>query len=105
MGVRLQKGIGTDQVNATDNFSYILGSASNFVPFSGLHTVLNAQNIAMAGNGGNDTVVYQLGWSIASPLKGAGIDGLFGTIDDTAVNDNIIQSDTAQIDITFTINQ
>jgi len=105
MGIKLQRGVGTDQPSATANFSYILGSADNYVPFSGLQAVLNAQSVAIAGDGGNDTVVYKFSWSIANPLKGAGPDGLFGTGDDVLVNDNIIQSDTAQIDITFTINQ
>lgn len=105
VGVKLQRGVGTDQANAQANFTYILGSASNYVPLSGLKAVLDAQSVAVAANGGNDTVVYKLSWSIANPLKGAGVDGLFGTGDDTAVNDNIVQSDTAQIDITFTLNQ
>ena len=105
VGVRLQRGVGADQANAEASFTYILGSASNYVPLSGLKAILDAQSVAVAASGGNDTVVYKLSWSVGSPLKGAGPDGLFGTGDDTAVNDNIIQSDSAQIDITFTLNQ
>lgn len=104
-GVKLQRGVGTDQSDAEAHFTYILGSASNYVPFSGLEAVLDTQSVAITANGGDDTIVYQLSWSIANPLKGAGPDGIFGTGDDTSVNDNIIQSDTAQIDITFTLNQ
>ena len=105
VGVKLQRGTGTDQTDAEANFTYILGSASNYVPFSGLEAFLDAQNVAISASGGNDTIVYKFSWSIANPLKGAGVDGLFGTGDDTAVNDNIIQSDSAQIDINFTLNQ
>jgi len=105
VGVKLQRGVGTDQANAEANFTYILGSADNYVPFSGLEAVLDAESVAMAASGGNDTIVYKLSWSIASDIKGAGADGLFGTGDDVDVNENIIQSDRAQIDITFTLNQ
>ncbi len=90
VGVKLQRGVGTDQANAEANFTYILGDAGNYMPISGLEAILDTQSVAMAANGGNDTIVYQLSWNIASPLP---------------VNDNIIQSDSAQIDITFTLNQ
>ncbi len=105
VGVKLQRGVGTNQTNAEANFTYILADGSNYVPFSGLEAVLDAQSEAMAGNGGNDTIVYKLSWSIASDIKGAGADGKFGTGDDVDVNENIIQSDTAEVDITFTLNQ
>jgi hypothetical protein len=36
---------------------------------------------------------------------GAGADGKLGTADDVPVDDNIIQSDTATVDITFTLTQ
>jgi hypothetical protein len=105
VGVRLQQGVGTDQADAESNFTDILGDATNYVPFSGLEGVLDAESEAMAGNGGNDTIVYKLSWSIASDIKGAGADGKFGTGDDDDVNENIIQSDTAEVDITFTLDQ
>jgi predicted ribosomally synthesized peptide with SipW-like signal peptide len=105
VGVKLQRGVGTNQTNAEANFTYILADGSNYVPFSGLEAVLDAQSEAMAGNGGNDTIVYKLSWSIASDIKGAGDDGMFGTGDDVDVNENIIQSDTAEVDITFTLDQ
>ncbi len=89
LGVRLQRGVGTDQGTAEGNFTYILGDAG-YVASSGLETALDAQNIAMAASGGNDTIVYKLSWDSGSLLS---------------VNGNIIQSDTAQIDITFTLNQ
>ena len=105
IGAKFQCGIGTDQANAEANFTYILGTSGNYVPFSSLEAVLDAQSVAMVASGGNDTIVYKLSWNIASPLKGAGPDGLFGTGDDIVVNESIIQSDSAQIDITFTLNQ
>lgn len=83
--------------------TYFLGSASYYVPFSGLQAALNAQSPTISA-GGN--TVYVLEWAVASDIKGAGVDGNFGTIDDSPdVNENIIQSDRAQIDITFTLNQ
>jgi len=91
MGVRLTRG-----------GVYILGSATNYVPFSGLEAVLDAQNQALAASG---TMTYVLEWQVAADVMGAGVDGLFGTADDVAVNDNIIQSDQATIDITFTLTQ
>ena len=105
VGVKLQRGVGTNQANAEANFTYILADDSNYVPFSGLEGILDAESEAMAGNGGNDTIVYKLSWSIASDIKGAGADGKFGTGDDVDVNENIIQSDTAEVDITFTLDQ
>lgn len=105
VGVKLQRGVGTDQSGATANLTYLLGSAGNYVPFFGLETILNAENVTMAASGGDDTVLYWFNWNIASDIKGAGPDGLFGTGDDIDVNENIIQSDSAEIDITFTLNQ
>lgn len=105
VGVTLQRGVGTDQANAESNFAYIYGSASYYKAFSGLEAVLDAQSQAMAATGGNDTIVYKLSWSIASDIVGAGPDGDFGTVDDVLADDNIIQSDNATADITFTLTQ
>lgn len=91
MGVRLKRGA-----------SYILGDATNYVPFSGLETVLDAESEALTASG---TLVYVLEWAIASDVEGAGADGKFGTADDVAEDDNIIQSDKATLDITFTLTQ
>jgi len=91
MGVRLKRGA-----------SYILGDATNYVPFSGLETILDAESEALTASG---TLVYVLEWAIASDVEGAGLDGLFGTADDVAEDDNIIQSDKATLDITFTLTQ
>src|SRR3989338_7311077 len=46
-GVKLERGVGTDQANAIANFTYILGSAGTYAPLSGLQAVLNAQSVAM----------------------------------------------------------
>lgn len=89
-------------VKLTRNGTYILGDASNYVPFAGLEAVLDAENQTLAAS---SQIVYSLSWAIAADIKGAGLDGKFGTGDDVDVNENIIQSDTAQIGITFTVNQ
>ena len=51
------------------------------------------------------TITYVLSWSLASDLMKAGTDGKFGTGDDVQVDDNIIQGDSATIDLTFTLTQ
>jgi len=89
-------------VRLTRNGTYILGSASNYVPFAGLEAVLDAESQTLAASG---TITYVLEWQIAADVMGAGGDGLFGTADDVPVVDNIIQSDQATIDITFTLTQ
>lgn len=107
VGVTLQRGAGTDQTTAEAAFSYLLGDGTNYVPLSGLKAELDdavGQTLA-AKDGSTDTIVYKLSWSIATEIMGAGPDGKFGTGDDVQVNDNIIQTDTAQIDIFFTLNQ
>jgi predicted ribosomally synthesized peptide with SipW-like signal peptide len=91
VGVRLKRGA-----------TYILGDASNYVPFSGLAAVLNAESQSLAASG---TLTYVLEWQIVTDVKGAGADGKFVTVDDVQVDDNIIQSDTATVDITFTLTQ
>jgi len=91
MGVRLKR-----------DGTYILGDASNYVPFSGLEAVLDAESESLVAS---DTMTYVLEWAIASNVKGAGADGKFGTGDDSEVDDNIIQSDKATLDITFALTQ
>ena len=89
-------------VRVTRNGTYILGSAENYVPMSGLQAALNNESEILPGG---DTFTYVIDWSVAKPLKGAGPDGLFGTPDDVPANPNIIQGDTAQIDVVFTLTQ
>ncbi len=91
LGVKLQRGVGTNQADAMANLTYLLGSSGSYAALSGLQAALNSGGTSMAASGGNDTVVYVLTWEVGS---------LFGS-----VNDNIIQGDTADIDITFTLNQ
>ena len=91
MGVRLER-----------DGTYILGDASHYVPFSDLEAVLDAESESLAAS---DTLTYVLEWKIASDVKGAGADGEFGTADDVDEDDNIIQSDKATLDITFTLTQ
>jgi predicted ribosomally synthesized peptide with SipW-like signal peptide len=92
MGVRLMR-----------DGSYILG-ITGYVPFSGLETVLDAQNQTLAASG---TITYVLEWQIQSDIETAGDDGVFDTNDanEVDVDDNKIQSDSANIDITFTLTQ
>ncbi|MDD5287810.1 MAG: SipW-dependent-type signal peptide-containing protein [Dehalococcoidales bacterium] len=104
MSIKLQRGTGTDQANAEANLVYLLGSSGAGAALSGLEAVLNGQSVAMTASGGSDTVVYIITWSVATDIKRAGSDGSFGTGDDINVNENIIQTDSAQIGITFTLN-
>jgi len=83
MGVRLER-----------DGTYILGTASHYVPFSDLEVVLDAESESLAAS---DTLTYVLEWEIASDVMGAA--------DDVDEDDNIIQSDKATLDITFTLTQ
>lgn len=108
VGVRLERGTGVDQAAAISAFSYILGTATSYAPFSALEAILDAQSQAMAASGGSDTIVYRLSWKIDTDVVGAGVNGtLYETSDndDAAADDNIIQSDSGTADITFTLTQ
>ena len=91
MGIKLKYGA-----------TYVLGDASNYVPFSGLQAALRAQNQRIAAGG---SLVYTLEWAVASKVKKAGKDAKFGTVDDVDVNDKIINGDTAQFNSIFTLTQ
>ncbi len=105
MGIRLQRGVGTDQANAEASFLYVLGSGSSYVAFASLEAALDGESVAVGANGSSDSIVYKLSWNVASDIKKAGPDSTFGTADDIDVNENIIQGDNTEIDITFTLNQ
>jgi hypothetical protein len=86
--VSLQKGQGTDAITARAAFTYLMGPTP--VSISGLEAVLDSQqNIPLAAAGGSDTLVYWITWSL----------------NDTEPNINIVQGDTARIDMTFYLNQ
>lgn len=89
-------------VKLTRDGTHIAGSATNYVPWPVLVAILGAESQAIAPAG---VKVYVLSWSLASDLKGVGADGLFGTGDDVQVEDNVIQSDSLTLDITFTLTQ
>ena len=97
-------------VKLTRNGTYILGTADNYVPLSGLEAVLDAETSkAMAASG---TITYVLSWALPTDIMKAGVDGKFGVVppadppsDDVQVDDNIIQGDSVTIDITFTLTQ
>ena len=87
--VTLQRGVGANQAAAEGALAYILGSAGSPVSISGLMAVLNAQSQALAASGGANTVVYKLSWSLSA----------------VDANIDIVQSDTAQVNLTFTLSQ
>lgn len=110
VGVKLQRGAGTDQASAIASFTYILGDADYYATLAEFEAALDAAGYAMESYGGNklDTLVYRLTWNIASDIKGPGVNGKLGETtsnDDIAADDNIIQSDSVVIDITFTLTQ
>jgi predicted ribosomally synthesized peptide with SipW-like signal peptide len=87
--VTLQRGTGANQAAAEAAMTYILGSAGSPVALSNLAAVLNAQSQALAASGGANTVVYKLSWSLSN----------------TDPNVNVVQADTAQLNLTFTLSQ
>jgi predicted ribosomally synthesized peptide with SipW-like signal peptide len=89
--VTLQRGIGSDQTDAEASMSYILGSSGGYVAISGLEAVLDAESVTLAAGGGDDTVVYLLNWRLPDAAEEPDI--------------AIVESDSAQIDITFTFIQ
>ncbi len=66
----------------------ILGTTAAYVPMSGLEAVLIAQSQSIAPAG---SLAYVLHWAIPTDIP--------------AVDDNIIQSDTATLNITFALAQ
>ncbi|MFA7218606.1 MAG: TasA family protein [Dehalococcoidales bacterium] len=86
--VTLQRGVGTDQTSAEAALTYILGTAETPVAMGGLEAALNAQSLTLGASGGNDTIIYVLTWSLP---------------DHELIN--VVQSDTAEIDITFSLVQ
>ena len=86
--VTLQRGVGTDQTSAEAALTYILGTAETPVAMGGLEAALDAQSLTLGASGGNDTIIYVLTWSLP---------------DHELIN--VVQSDTAEIDITFSLVQ
>jgi predicted ribosomally synthesized peptide with SipW-like signal peptide len=87
--VTLQRGTGANQAVAEGAMTYILGSVGSPVALSNLAAVLNAQSQALAASGGTDTIVYKLTWSLSN----------------TDPHIDIVQADTAQLNLTFTLSQ
>ncbi len=75
---------------------------TDYYALAGVPAVLNAESRPMSGGA---TIVYVLKWNIATDVMTAGVDLEFGTGDDVDVDDNILQSDDAILDITFTLTQ
>jgi len=103
MGFKLQRGAGADPADAQDNFVYLAGSNSSYAAFCRLQSALDGDEVEVGPDGEVDTVVYKLSWTVPSDVKKCGPDGILDTLDDIDVNENIIQSDSAWIDITFAI--
>ena len=91
--VTLQIGQGTDQTAAEAAYTYIMDDSPDNpgspIAISELETILNDQIISLAAAGGNDTLIYLLSWSLS----------------DTDPDINIIQGNTAEIDIAFILSQ
>jgi predicted ribosomally synthesized peptide with SipW-like signal peptide len=95
VGVNLQRGAG----------NYILGAAGTYVPFSDLQAILAAENQSIASGG---SLIYIFNWSVATDIVGLGSTCLapsHTTAIGDPVDDNIIQGDTANLSITFTLTQ
>lgn len=106
VGVKLQRGVGADETAAITAFTYIVGTADDFIAFSQLNATLTAESQALAALGGNDTIVYRLSIEVEADITDPGANYLFGDgADDGTADDNIIQSDSADLDITFTLDQ
>lgn len=82
--------------------AYLVGNTGVYETWADIFTTLNTQSRAMAPGA---TIVYELNWNLATDLKGTGPDLRFGTADDVQVNDNVIQSDILNLNITFTLLQ
>lgn len=97
VGVWLTQNI--NGAGATD----LLGDTTNKVKISGLEAVLDA--VVDLSIPATQNIVYVLSWEIAADVEGVGTDNKFGTVDDVAADDNVLQSDTATLDIIFTLTQ
>ena len=110
VGVKLQRGAGVDQTAAEADLvnNYLVGTASYYEEMSQLETALDGESQVMAADGGSDTIVYKLTFLIETDISdaGTGTNYLFGdTIEDGTADDNIIQGDTCNMGIVFTLTQ
>ncbi len=106
LGVWVQVGVGTSQAAAETAMTDKLGATTGYVPLNGLQTALTSITAqAMAASGASNYVVIKINWNLATDLKKAGIDGIFGTGDDAQVDDNIIQGDSATANVSFVFSQ
>jgi hypothetical protein len=90
--VTLKKGVGSSDSPAMTD---LLGSDTTPAALSGMYGALNGNTTAMSASGGASSyVVYLFSWYTTSAKLGV----LYNNI-------NIIQGDTAQLDLTFTLSQ
>jgi hypothetical protein len=80
--------------------TYLLGDSSTFVPLTKLISYPKDRPRLLASGTSTD---FQLLWQVASPVMKAGVDGLFGTADDTQVNGANIKQDRTQLNIYFNL--
>ncbi|MFC2051466.1 TasA family protein [Chloroflexota bacterium] len=97
VGVKLTKSVNGAAV------TYPLGSASYYDELEGLQAALNGESGVSVPAG--QYIDYVIHWDIDTDIVTSGGDGTFGDGGELAADDNVIQSDTATIDITFTMNQ
>jgi len=106
VGVKLEYGIGADQTAAEAAFGYLVGAAGYYTAFSELEAALDAETQTLAATGGADTIVYKISFEVETDITDPGTDKNFGFGgDDGTADDNIIQSDTCTMDVTFTLTQ
>jgi len=104
LGVKLTQKVGNNAA------TYIVGSDTAYAPLEDLESAWETCVTSMAAkddndDSGADTVIYVLDYSIASDIYSEGDDGLLGTTGSTDVDDNIIQGDTATMQVIFTLTQ
>ena len=102
VGVWLTQKIGS--AAATD----LLGASGQLVPLEGLEAALDgvADQIMQETGTDGDTIIYVLTWELEADVGTAGINGYFEAGgDDVDIDDNVLQSDDATLDITFQLDQ
>ena len=93
----------TQQINAGSVVD-ILGATAAYAELEDLEAVLDAVDEDLTAA---DVVTFTLYWEIYQDVHGSGTNTVFddGSGDDVQADDNVIQGDTATIDMTFTYTQ
>jgi hypothetical protein len=80
--------------------TYLLGDSTTFVPLAKLISYPKDRPRLLASG---TSTSYKLEWQVASPVMKAGVDGLFGTADDTPVDGTNIKQDRTQLNVYFNL--